>query len=219
MIAPSIRAAVTAAVLSVIALPARGQVSTLETDDLRLVYFAPGQSYLVPHVARSFENALRFHRRAFSYEPSEKVTVFLNDFSDYGNAGVNVVPRNFMMFQVAPVAFSYETVTANETVNWMMNHELVHVTLDDNAGRGDRLWRSVFGGKVPTTPEQPETILYNYLTTPRSLTPRWYHEGAAVFFETWMAGGRGRAQSAWDEMVFRSMVRDGSRFYTPLGLV
>ena len=34
-----------------------------------------------------------------------------------------------------------------------------------------------------------------------------------------MAGGRGRAQSAWDEMVFRSMVRDGSRFYTPLGLV
>lgn len=219
MIAPSIRAAVTAAVLSVIALPARGQVSTLETDDLRLVYFAPGQSYLVPHVARSFENALRFHRRAFSYEPSEKVTVFLNDFSDYGNAGVNVVPRNFMMFQVAPVAFSYETVPANETVNWMMNHELVHVTLDDNAGRGDRLWRSVFGGKVPTTPEQPETILYNYLTTPRSLTPRWYHEGAAVFFETWMAGGRGRAQSAWDEMVFRSMVRDGSRFYTPLGLV
>ena len=201
------------------AAPARGQISTLETDDLRLVYFAPGQSYLVPHVARSFENALRFHRRAFSYEPSEKVTVFLNDFSDYGNAGVNVVPRNFMMFQVAPVAFTYETVPANETVNWMMNHELVHVTLDDNAGKSDRFWRSVFGGKVPTTPEQPETILYNYLTTPRSLTPRWYHEGAAVFFETWMAGGRGRGQSAWDEMVFRSMVRDGSRFYTPLGLV
>ena len=201
------------------AAPVRGQISTLETDDLRLVYFAPGQSYLVPHVARSFENALRFHRRAFSYEPSEKVTVFLNDFSDYGNAGVNVVPRNFMMFQVAPVAFTYETVPANETVNWMMNHELVHVTLDDNAGKSDRSWRRVFGGKVPTTPEQPETILYNYLTTPRSLTPRWYHEGAAVFFETWMAGGRGRAQSAWDEMVFRSMVRDGSRFYTPLGLV
>ena len=118
------------------------------------------------------------------------------------------------MFQVAPVAFTYETVPANETVNWMMNHELVHVTLDDNAAEERPvLALGVFGGKVPTTPEQPETILYNYLTTPRSLTPRWYHEGAAVFFETWMAGGRGRAQSAWDEMVFRSMVRDGSRFY------
>lgn len=195
------------------------QISTLETDDLCLVYFAPHQSYLVPHVARSFENALRFHGKLFSYRPSEPVLVFLNDFSDYGNAGVNVVPRNFMMFQVAPVAFAYETVPANETVNWMMNHELVHVTLDDNANRKDRFWRSLFGGKVPTTADQPETVLWNYLTTPRSLTPRWYHEGAAVFLETWMAGGRGRAQSAWDEMVFRSMARDGSRFYTPLGLV
>ncbi len=147
MISTAFRAAVTAAVLFVIALPAKGQVSTLETDDLRLVYFAPGQSYLVPHVARSFENALRFHRRAFSYEPSEKVTVFLNDFSDYGNAGVNVVPRNFMMFQVAPVAFTYETVPANETVNWMMNHELVHVTLDDNAGTSDRFWRRSSEGR------------------------------------------------------------------------
>ena len=34
-----------------------------------------------------------------------------------------------------------------------------------------------------------------------------------------MAGGLGRAQGAYDEMVFRSMVRDDSRFYDPLGLV
>ena len=34
-----------------------------------------------------------------------------------------------------------------------------------------------------------------------------------------MAGGIGRAQGAYDEMVFRSMVRDGSQFYDPLGLV
>ena len=34
-----------------------------------------------------------------------------------------------------------------------------------------------------------------------------------------MAGGLGRAQGAYDEMVFRSMVRDGARFYDPLGLV
>jgi hypothetical protein len=32
-----------------------------------------------------------------------------------------------------------------------------------------------------------------------------------------MAGGIGRAQSGYDEMVFRSMVRDGARFYDPLG--
>jgi hypothetical protein len=49
--------------------------------------------------------------------------------------------------------------------------------------------------------------------------PRWYHEGIAVFIDTWMAGGLGRAQSGYDEMVFRAMVRDGARFYDPLGLV
>jgi hypothetical protein len=72
---------------------------------------------------------------------------------------------------------------------------------------------------VLATAEQPETILYYYLTTPRALAPRWYHEGIAVFVETWMAGGRGRAQSPYDEMILRSMVKDGSRFYDPLGLV
>ena len=67
--------------------------------------------------------------------------------------------------------------------------------------------------------EQPETILYFYLTTPRVASPRWFHEGSAVFVDTWMAGGIGRAQSGYDEMVFRAMVRDGARFYDPLGLV
>ena len=40
-----------------------------------------------------------------------------------------------------------------------------------------------------------------------------------MFVETWMAGGQGRAQGAYDEMVFRSMVKDDARFYDPLGLV
>jgi hypothetical protein len=67
--------------------------------------------------------------------------------------------------------------------------------------------------------ENPESILWFYLTVPREAAPRWYHEGLAVFLETWMAGGIGRAQGAWDEMVFRSMVRDGTRFQDPLSLV
>ncbi len=54
---------------------------------------------------------------------------------------------------------------------------------------------------------------------PRFTAPRWYLEGSAVFLETWMAGGLGRAQGGYDEMVFRAMVRDGAHFYDPLGLV
>ena len=37
--------------------------------------------------------------------------------------------------------------------------------------------------------------------------------------ETWLGGGYGRAQGGYDEMMFRAMVRDGARFYDPLGLV
>jgi hypothetical protein len=66
--------------------------------------------------------------------------------------------------------------------------------------------------------EHPEWILYHYLTAPRSNVPRWYAEGSAVFFETWMAGGLGRAQGGYDEMVFRAKVRDNDRLYSPLGL-
>jgi hypothetical protein len=36
--------------------------------------------------------------------------------------------------------------------------------------------------------------------------------------ETWMSGGIGRAQGAYDEMKFRSLVRDGQPFYSNLGL-
>ena len=81
------------------------------------------------------------------------------------------------------------------------------------------MFRRLFGGKVAPVGEQPESILYFYLTTPRVAAPRWYHEGVATFVDTWMAGGLGRGQGGYDEMVFRSMVKDGSRFYDPLGLV
>lgn len=201
------------------AAPAAAQMSALETDDLRLVYLNPTQSFLAPHVARCFENSMRFQRQLFSYTPSGKVTVVLNDLADFGNAGATAVPRDYVRIEISPLSFAFETIVANERMNWLMNHELVHVAAADQAAGADRFFRGLFQGKVLPSSEHPETILYSYLTSPRDAAPRWYHEGLAVFIETWMAGGRGRAQGAYDEMVFRSMVRDGTRFYDPLGLV
>ena len=155
----------------------------------------------------------------FGWTPSEKVTVLLTDFSDSGNAGATSVPRNYVSVQMAPLSFAFETMAANERMNTIMNHELVHVATMDRAAGPDRAFRRLFAGKVTPVAEQPESILYMYLTSPRVAVPRWYLEGSAVFVDTWMAGGIGRAQSPYDEMVFRSMVRDGSRFYDPLGLV
>jgi len=195
------------------------QQDFLETQDLRLLYFDVTQSYLAPYAARCFENAMGFHRRLFSWTPSEEVTSSLYDFSDVGNASASTVPRNRVTVDIAPLSFAFETIVANERMNWLMNHELVHVATMDQPGPTDRFFRGLFQGKVAPVSDQPESILYFYLTSPRVSAPRWYHEGLAVFVETWMAGGQGRAQGAYDEMMFRSMVRDGSRFYDPLGLV
>jgi hypothetical protein len=200
-------------------VPAPAQeLGRLETEDLRLLFTRGGESFLAKHAARTFENSMGFQRRLFDYRPSEKVTVLLTDFSDSGNASATSVPRNQLGIQVAPLSFAFETMPANERMNTIMNHELVHVVAMDQAAGPDRFFRTAFSGKVAPTAAQPETVLYFYLTTPRVASPRWYLEGTAVFFDTWMAGGLGRAQGPWDEMVFRSMVRDGARFYDPLGL-
>jgi len=194
-------------------------LSSLETDDLRLLYFDPTETYLVPHVARSFESTMMRQRSIFGYEPDEEITTLLVDFSDYGNAAAIAVPRNSVMMYVAPLSTSFETIMANERFSWLMNHELVHIVTTDMATLKDKRMRRLFGGKVLPESDHPESILYLALTAPRLLSPRWYMEGTAVFLETWLAGGAGRAQGAYNEMVFRSMVLDNAHFYDPLGLV
>lgn len=198
--------------------PARAEIRVLETPHFRVVYFAPMLTYLAPYAARCFENSFRFHRGLFDYTPWDKVTIYLGDPTDYGNAGVSVNPRNTLSMDVAPVNFVYETGPSNERVNFTMNHEAVHVVALDQAAGFDAFSRRLLSGKIRESSDHPETMIYSYLTVPRRAAPRWFHEGAAVFFETWMAGGLGRAQGPYDEMVFRSKVRDGSRIYDPLGL-
>ena len=183
---------------------AHAQLATVETPQVRLVYFDGTESYLVPHVARAFLNALAVRARACSATTlDEPITVLLADFSDAGNAGAGSVPRNLMAIQIAPLNFAFETIAANERMTTLMNHELVHVVDDGSAAGRDRVFRRLFGGKVTPIAEHPESILYCYLTAPRVAAPRWYHEGIAVFVDTWMAGGLGRAQGGYDEMVFR----------------
>ena len=116
------------------------------------------------------------------------------------------------------MSLSFETFSPGERFFTLMNHELVHVATMDVWNRTDARRRKFFGGKPMPIQDHPESILYSYLTTPRVSVPRWYLEGSAVFMETWMAGGFGRGQGAYDEMVFRAKVRDGARFYNPVGL-
>lgn len=193
-------------------------LSMLETKDLRLIYLTPSLDYLTPHAVRTFTNSLSWQRDRFDWTPTQPVTVFLKDFSDYGNAGASAIPKNIVRVDVEPAANDFETDPSAENMYATMNHELVHVANGDVANSDDRFWREVFLGKVSAQPANPESLLYSYLTAPRFNTPRWLLEGAAVFMETWMGGGFGRAQGGYDEMVYRAMVRDHAEFYDPLGL-
>jgi hypothetical protein len=195
------------------------RLDVLETEDLRLLYIDPVQTYLVPHVGRSFHHSLGFQKSIFDWQPWEKTSVLLTDFRDYGNASAGAVPYNTVQFDIAPLSRTHETFTASERIYMTMNHELVHLATGDVWNEQDAWWRKVFLGKPTPAEAHPESILYFYLATPRVATPRWYTEGSAVFMETWMAAGLGRAQGAFDEMVFRAMVRDDAHFYSNLGLV
>jgi hypothetical protein len=193
-------------------------LTTLETKDLDLLYFDPVQTYLTPYIARAYENAMIFHRRMFDWTPWEPTTVLLKDFSDYANAGARSSPNNTVLIDVAPLSITMETFTPGERFFTIENHELAHVATMDVWNRQDAWWRHLLHGKPAPIAEHPESILYNFLATPRVNTPRWYLEGSAVFFETWMSGGLGRAQGGYDEMVWRAKVRDNDKFYSPLGL-
>ncbi|MES2753612.1 MAG: hypothetical protein V4659_03005, partial [Pseudomonadota bacterium] len=193
-------------------------LSTLETKDLSLLYFDPAQTYLTPYIGRAFENALRFHKDKFAWQPWDRTTLLLKDFGDYGNAAARSSPNNAVLLDVAPLSQAMETFTPGERFFTLTNHELAHVATMDVWNAHDAWWRKTLAGKPMPIQEHPESILYSYLTTPRTNVPRWYLEGSAVFFETWMAGGLGRGQGAYDEMVFRAKVRDDTKLYSPLGL-
>jgi len=197
---------------------ASGQLYHRQTEFLNLVYYDKAHEPLTFHLTRSFENSLNFHRRLFHYTPSEPVVILMQDFGDYGHGGTSTVPWNYISIGIEPFDYVYETMPANERMNWLMHHELVHVVATDKAADRDLTFRHLFHGKVAPEQEDPLSMFYSYLTSPRWYAPRWYHEGIAVFLETWMAGGLGRALGGYDEMTFRTMALENSYFYDLVGL-
>ena len=193
------------------------QLYLSQSKNLRTVYLGKSTEYLVPHSLRCFENAFRFNQKLYEWTPAEQATLFIQDLRDYGNAAALTVPQNLISLSIAPYSYVFETSPANERINSTINHELVHLVTMDKSSSSDRMFRSFFGKAGPVS-ENPLSVIYRYLTSPRWSSPRWYIEGIAVFMETWNAGGLGRAQGAYDEMVFRTKVRDNSELYDVLGI-
>jgi hypothetical protein len=191
---------------------------TRQTANLDLIYYDKAHEYLSYHLARAFENSLAFHRKLFDYTPSEPVVILMQDFGDFGHGGTSTVPWNYISIGIEPFDYVYETMPSNERMNWLMHHELVHVVATDKGAGSDLRYRRLFHGKVAPIKENPMSMIYSFMTSPRWYSPRWYHEGIAVFLETWMAGGVGRVLGGYDEMAFRTMVLDKSYFFDVVGL-
>src|ERR1700752_2943930 len=112
--------------------PVAAQLTEERTPGLRVVFVDGTESYLVPHATRTALNSLAFQKKLFGFDPTEDVSILLLDLSDAGNASV---PHDLVRVQIAPLGFTFETLAANERMNTIMNHELVHVvTMDQAAG-------------------------------------------------------------------------------------
>ena len=99
--------------ISVCSGSAQGQLLTLETDHLRLIYFGKAHAHLVSYAARCFENSYSVYHRLYEYAPEEKVTLALHDFGDYGTAGTGTVPKNHITMTIAPTNYVFETYPAS----------------------------------------------------------------------------------------------------------
>jgi hypothetical protein len=194
------------------------QFQSVETPTTRVIFTSPSQSYLVPQVVATFDKALLFHQKLFGYVPADRMNVLMHDLWHYGNAGARPLPENHVTIGISPYGHDYESAPAPERMASSMNHELAHIFTTDKATASDRFFRSLFQGKVNASAEAPLSVLYSYLTVPRWYAPRWYLEGIATYLETWMNGGLGRALGPYDEMMFRTLVRDSVRMYDVVGL-
>ena len=200
-------------------LQAATGLSFVETKDLRVIYYSPEGTFLVPTTVQNLTASLESNRKIFGYAPNDKINVLLQDFSDVSRAAVLPVPRNRIFIDTAPQSDPYEYTSAGELLAWLSAHEISSLMSTDQPGPDEERFRRWFRGKVGVDSSHPESVLYRYLTNPRLSSPSWFREGTAVFSETWLMGGLGRAQGGYDEMVFRAMVRDDAHFYDPLGLV
>jgi len=180
---------------------------TQETKHFRIVYYSPEHEYLAPLLIRSLESAQQFYRKQFGYEPNGKITILIQDFDDSGYGGAGTVPTNFIQIGIEPFDLVFETLPSAERMGLMSHHELMHIVMGDQTAPRDAMFRKIFFGKIMPNTDDPISIPFSFLGNPRVYSPRWFHEGGAVFMETWLGGGFGRALGGYDEMMFRAMVR------------
>lgn len=183
-----------------------------ESENFICIY-RDSHSGLVEHILQSAENSLKHLSPIFNFTPTGKIIINTIDVSDFGSGSASTVPNNIVRLEIAPFEQGYESLVYDDRIQWMLNHELVHIIVNDQASPTEKFFRSLFS-KVPPQQNHPQTTFYSLLTNYSRYTPRWHQEGIAIFLETWLSGGYGRALGSFDEMYFRSLVFENKTFPT-----
>src|SRR5574344_2543249 len=123
------------------------QINHLKVDNLDLIYFGNRYSYLLPHISKTYENAMSFHRNFGDYNDTTTY-VILNDFEDAGHAGAIAMPFSQVQMGIEPYGFAFSIIPSNERFQWLFNHELTHIVLTDNPNERDMKFRKILQGKV-----------------------------------------------------------------------
>ncbi|UCH64864.1 MAG: PD40 domain-containing protein [Ignavibacterium sp.] len=185
-----------------------------ESEHFKIIYRL-NHAPLVNHILSSAENSLKRLMSIFDYKPSEQIVINTYDVSDYGFGATTTIPQNYIRLEIEPLEPGYEAVPYNERIQWLLSHELVHIVVNDKKSSLSSVIRGLFG-KVPPEKTQPFTTIYSLPGNMKRYTPRWYHEGIAVFLETWLSGGYGRTLGNFDEMYFRTFVLERKKFPSQL---
>jgi hypothetical protein len=194
----------------------KSQTDWLEKDseNFKLI-FRSSHAHLADHILISAEKSLKALSELFEYKPSEKIIINTYDVYDYGFATATSVPENFIRLEIEPFEPGYENIPYHERFQWLLNHELVHIVINDQATKFEKFFRNIFS-KVSPEQSQPVSIIFSLLTNHSRFTPQWHQEAIAVFWETWLSGGYGRILGNFDEMYFRTLVADSIEFPDPL---
>ena len=171
----------------------------------------PGRAHLVPHATQSFLSALATHKRVFGYVPNDGVNVLLQDLQRPRQCNCDTGAPQSDLLRRRPLERPLRNHLHRGPVRSHCGAR-AHACRHHGSRQPEpiRATGTSFTARWTSTPRTRKPCSTNYLTVPRGTTPRWYQEGSAVFMETWLSGGVGRAQGGYDEMVFRAMVQDGA---------
>jgi hypothetical protein len=155
------------------------------------VVFPDGMDELAGFIARKAEDVYGRMSEWAAYESKSPIDIVLTDNSDMANGFVKTGSRGLYITIYAVLPYQDLLDGSDASADWyetLLIHELAHVVHFDAEEGFPRLVNGLFGR----------------LWYPNASTPIFYREGFAVYAETLLGQGYGRANYAYTDMYVRA---------------